>query len=165
MAFHDLITHVEIQTPWDSLTYAAGPNTLFFHAFDAWTLRAGSQLVRNNSSWRKGFLLMQNHLVKIFFFHPDIMAQLSCKEIAFRNKRLNYILSALKTQVRYQLVLVFDSVFDSCLGGGIVLSYFIQCSTCLCTFGSQLLRWWLFWIQESARIWIECSTHLLWKDC
>lgn len=67
------------------------------------------------------------------------MTQLSCKEIAFRNKRLNYILSALKTQVRYQLVLVFDSVFDSCLGGGIVLSQFIQCSTRLCTFGSQLL--------------------------
>ena len=87
-------------------------------------------MVRNNSSWRRGtsFYSCNKHLVEIF-----------CKEIAFRNKRLNCVLSVLKTQVRYQLVLVFDSVFGSLLGGGVVLSQFIQCSTCLCTVGSQLL--------------------------
>jgi len=86
--------------------------------------------VRSNSCWRRGtsFYSCNKHLAEIF-----------CEEIAFRNKRLNYVLSVLKTQVRYQLVLVFDSVFGSLLGGGVVLSQFIQCLTCLCTVGSQLL--------------------------
>lgn len=41
MAVHDLISDVEVQTPQDSLMYAAGHNTLFFHAFGALRLRAG----------------------------------------------------------------------------------------------------------------------------
>lgn len=86
--------------------------------------------MRNNSSWRSGtsFYSCNKHLVEIFF-----------REIAFRNKTVNCVLSVLKTQVRYQLVLVFDSVFGSLLDGGVVLSQFIQCSTRLCTVGSQLL--------------------------
>lgn len=43
-------------------------------------------------------------------------------EIAFRNKRLNCVLSVLKTQVRYHLVLVFDCVWQSSWG----------CVVCVC---------------------------------
>lgn len=84
------------------------------------TSRAGSWLVRNNSSWRRGtsFYSCNKHLVEIFFFCPDIMAQLSREEIAFRNKRLNFVFSVLKTQVRYPLVLAFGNL----LGGVVVLS-------------------------------------------
>lgn len=46
------------------------------------------------------------------------MAQLSREEIAFRNKRLNFVFSVLKTQVRYPLVLAFGNL----LGGVVVLS-------------------------------------------
>jgi len=45
VGLHNLITDMEVQIPWDSLTYAAGPNTLLFHAFGGWALRAGLWLV------------------------------------------------------------------------------------------------------------------------
>lgn len=46
-----------------------------------------------DSSWRRGtgFYSCNKHLVEIF-----------CKGIAFRNKRLNCIISVLDTQIRYQ---------------------------------------------------------------
>lgn len=105
---------MEVQTPWGSLMYAARPNTFLFHAFGAWTLRAGSWLMRNNSSQRRStcFYSRNKHLVEVF-----------CREIAFRNKRLNCVLSVLKTQVRYHLVLVFDCVWQSSWGGWVCVCF------------------------------------------
>lgn len=48
MAVHDLISDVEVQTPWDSLMYSVGHNALFFHAFGALRLRAGALACRES---------------------------------------------------------------------------------------------------------------------
>lgn len=140
---------MKVQTPWDSLAYAACPSTFHFHAFGAWTLKAGSWLVRQNSSWRRGisFYSCNKHLIEIL-----------CKETSFRNMRRICILSVHKTQVRHQLVLVFGSLLGG--GGGCaflvytVLYIFVYCWEPVTVMG-------LFCIQKSAWIWIEGSTHLL----
>lgn len=120
---------MEVQTLWNSLMYAADSSTFHFHAFRAWTCKAGSWLMSNNSSWMRGtgFYSCNKHLVEIF-----------CKGMAFRNKRLNCILSVLETQMRYQCRCLTPCLAVFLVGRGVVLSQFIQCSTPFCTVGSQL---------------------------
>lgn len=104
--------------------------TLSFSVFLVHEHRAGSWLVSNNSSWRRGtgFYSRNKDLVEIF-----------CRGMAFRNERLNCILSVLETQMRYQCWCLTQCLAVSLVGRGAVLSQFIRCWTHFCTVGSQLL--------------------------
>lgn len=74
--------------------------------------------MRDNSFCGKGASLQacKKHMVEVFCFCSDVMAQLSCKNTALRTHYFSFFLSVLKTLVRYQLLSVSGSVLGSLLG-------------------------------------------------